>query len=30
VSGPTLQPSGGTYVVRVPGASATMLTISGH
>ena len=30
VSSPTLQPSGGTYVVRVPGASATMLTISGH
>jgi Glycosyl hydrolase family 79 C-terminal beta domain len=26
----TLQPSGGTYVVRVPAASATMLTFSGQ
>ena len=30
-SSPTLQPSGGTYVVHVPGASATMLTLPpGH
>ena len=27
---PTLQPSGGAYVVHVPGASATMLTLSAH